>query len=128
MRSGVTMKAKYVQKGETVDYTPVSDLEAGAVVRLGELAGITAIPIPAGMLGAVAVSGVFDVEKASAASFAIGDSVYWNFTSEQAETSGDFILGVAIGTALPGSDRVRILLRSEAVTEPEAPVIEWQTI
>ena len=45
------MKAKYIQKGDAVDYIPNQDMDAGEIVCLGDLIGITRIPIKAGTLG-----------------------------------------------------------------------------
>lgn len=101
------MKAKYVQRGDSVDFTPDADMAAGEIVRLGNLVGITKIPIPAGKLGSVSVTGVFDVEKPSGITFFIGESVYW--ANGSASKTGTF-LGMAIAPAGAAANTVRILL------------------
>ena len=49
------MKAKFIQKGDAVDICPTADLEAGEIVRLGNLIGITRLPIKAGELGTLSL-------------------------------------------------------------------------
>ena len=36
------MDARYVQRGEAIDYTPTADVAAGDVVAVGKLVGVTA--------------------------------------------------------------------------------------
>ena len=108
------MKAKYVQRGDSVDFRPDADMEAGEIVRLGNLIGITKIPIQAGALGAVSVTGVFDVVKPSGITFFIGESVYW--ANGSASKTGTF-LGMAIAPAGTAADTVRTLLNCNANQE-----------
>ena len=63
------MKAKYIQKGDAVDYIPNQDMDAGEIVCLGNLIGITRIPIKAGTLGTLTLSGVFDIIKQAGVTF-----------------------------------------------------------
>ena len=104
------MKAKYIQKGDAVDFVPNIDLDAGEIVRLGNLIGITKIPVKAGMLGTLALSGVFDVAKSAGITFSQGSNVFWN---GQAAHDGA-LLGIALQTATADSEHVRILLNSTA--------------
>jgi len=53
--------ATFVHDGNTIDYTPATDVAAGDVVVQGELIGVAKVPIPADKLGALAVTGVFDL-------------------------------------------------------------------
>ena len=61
------MNARYVQKGESIDYRPETDIKAKTIVPFGGFVGITRLDIRAGELGALAVSGVFEVPKADIA-------------------------------------------------------------
>ncbi len=45
-------QATYVQQGETIDYTPGSDVAAGAVVVQGDFVGVAKQPIAASTPGA----------------------------------------------------------------------------
>ena len=82
---------KYIQTGGAVDYTPGADVAAGTVVVQGDLVGITKLDIPAGKLGALAVTGVFQVPKATGGGTAIaaGTKVYWDAANGQATPDAD---------------------------------------
>ena len=71
------MQAKYVQGDHAIDYTPDTAVDAGQVVVLGSLIGITKIPIAAAALGALALEGIFDVAKANEVQ-ARDAAVYWD--------------------------------------------------
>lgn len=81
--------AVYRQQGAAIDYTPASDVAAGAVVVQGELVGVARLDIKANTLGALAVEGVFDVPKATGGGTAIGAGadVFWNAAAQQATTN-----------------------------------------
>ena len=71
------MIARYVQKGEAIDYRPTENVPAGTIVPFAGFVGITRLDIRAGELGALAVSGVFETPKADEA-IDVGDPVYWD--------------------------------------------------
>ena len=52
------MNARYVQRGDSIDYIPESDVAAGDIVKVGSLVGVAKLDIKAGELGALAVVGV----------------------------------------------------------------------
>ena len=74
------MNAKYVQTGDAVDYTPVADVKSGDVVVMNDLTGIAKLDIPAGKLGALALTGVYAATKATGAGSAIpaGTKLYFD--------------------------------------------------
>ncbi len=72
------MKAIYIQKGETLDYTPTDDVAAGSVVPLTSRIGIAAAPIPAGKTGALQMEGVFLLPKLETETFQMGDLLYYD--------------------------------------------------
>lgn len=106
--------AQFIHDGNTVDYTPGANVSAGDVVVQGDLVGIARLDIPAGALGALAVTGVFDVSKASGAGTAIaaGAKVYWNATNKQATTTatGNKYLGKSVRAATDADATVRLRL------------------
>ena len=71
------MNAIYIQRGDSVDFIPESDIKAGDVIVQGELVGIAKLDIAAGSLGALAVAGVFEMPKVSSLIEA-GLKVYWD--------------------------------------------------
>ena len=56
------MKARYIQRGDSIDYTSTSDIAAGDIVKVGSLVGVAKLDIKAGELGALALVGVYEVE------------------------------------------------------------------
>lgn len=71
------MSAKFVQHGDTIDYTPVSAVAAGAFVNLGFAVGVAKLPIAAGALGALSLVGVYDFDiTAPGAQKAVGTALY----------------------------------------------------
>ncbi len=83
------MIAVFVQKGDAVDYTPTSDVAAGAIVVVGELVGVAKQAIPADKLGSLALVGVYDVPKLVGDGLEImfGDVCFWDATNQQATES-----------------------------------------
>lgn len=99
---------KYIQKGESLDYTPGSNTAAGSVVFIGALAGVTKLDIKAGELGALAVEGVFEFPKASGTAIDAGDALYWDSDSGKAvKTPNAYYLGIAVAAAASAATAVR---------------------
>ena len=75
--------------GQTVEYTPVGAVVAGAVVARSDLVGVATAPIAAGVAGSLQVAGIVEFKKTSALAIAVGDDVYWNpVTAEANKTAG----------------------------------------
>ena len=110
--------ARFIHDGKSIDYTPGTAVSAGDVVVQGELVGIAKLDMAAGQLGALAVTGVFDVAKAAGAGtdIAVGAKLYWNATDKRVETtSGDpagthKTLGKAVRAAATTDATVRVRL------------------
>ena len=106
------MGAVFVQDEEMVDYTPGSDVAAGAVVVQGDLVGVALRPIPANTLGSVAVEGIFDFPKSTAGGSAItaGTTVYWNAGASQATatSAGNKLIGKTVRAAADADATVRV--------------------
>ena len=105
------MKATYVQRGEYIDIVPESKVNAGDVVVQGDLVGISKLDIEAGKLGAIATTGVYDVEKGNEA-FAAGAKAYWDGGKATATAEGNTRIGLAVQDADASSPTVRILLNA----------------
>ena len=109
-------QAQFIQEGDAIDYTPGSDVAAGVVVVQSDLVGITKVDINANALGALAVSGVFDVAKEGgvAVTFAVGDKVYWDDGNDFAvATDGagaNKLMGKAAAAAADADTIVRVRL------------------
>lgn len=105
------MNFKFVAPGESIDYIPASAVAAGDVVIQGSLVGVAKTDIPANQLGALAVTGLFDVTKTTVAITA-GAKVYWNTTSSFATNvaSGNTYIGLAAEAVASGGATVKVLL------------------
>lgn len=91
------MQATFVQEGLSIDHTPAADIVAGDVVLVGtSLVGIAKRGITALKLGAIALTGVFDVVQAAVA-FTAGDAVYWD--ADGSPVGGEALSGAATSTA-----------------------------
>src|SRR5262245_52245661 len=107
-------QAVFIHDGRAVDYTPAADVAAGDVVVQGDLVGVAKQPIAANTLGALAVVGVFDFQKATGAGTALtaGTTVYWNDTTNvaTATAAGNKQLGKVVKAAADGDATVRVRL------------------
>ena len=106
--------ATFVHDGNAIDYTPGSDVAAGDVVVQGELIGVAKTPIVANVLGALAVSGVFDFPKATGGGTAVtaGANVYWDVADteakEDSESGANKLIGKTIAAAGDDDTTVRV--------------------
>lgn len=89
--------ANYIQKGASIDYTAPANVHAGDVVSLNTRIGVAASDIKSGEVGAVAVSGVFEIDKTASLAVAQGDAVYFNTTTKKiTKTNTDVPAGWAV--------------------------------
>ena len=108
--------ATFIHDGNSVDYTPTTDVAAGAVVVQGDLVGVARAPITANTLGSLAVDGVFDFPKAAGAGTAIaaGADCYWDVADGQAKTDAEGgvnkLIGKCVKAAADADATVRIRL------------------
>ena len=108
--------AQFVQQGNSIDHTPAGAITAGDVVVQGDLIGIAQVDCVANQIGALAVTGVFDIDKATGAStaIAVGTKVYWDAADQQAkaddEAGANKYLGKTIAAAGDDDTTVRVRL------------------
>lgn len=86
--------------GDVVDYTPSSDVAAGAVILIGTVPMIATSAIPANKTGALACEGIFKVPKTSD-TFSAGDAVYWDV--DGTPVTGDALSGAADNSSATGN-------------------------
>ena len=127
------MQARYVQRSESIDIVPGKDVAAGEIVFFGDLVGVAKIPIKAGELGSLALSGIFDVLKPVRCSFSPGAMVYWDAVRESAVTlaGGNVPLGLANTAARLDADKVRVILNPGGFSQNNISPgtgLEWQSI
>lgn len=90
--------AKYVQRGETIDFinSTGADIAAGEVVELTARLGVAAILIPVGAKGALNVMGVYDFPALSTEALTVGQAVYFKDGKIQADSTGAVLAGWAV--------------------------------
>lgn len=106
------MKARYVQRGASIDYVPETDVAAGDVVKLGSLVGVAKLDIKAGELGALALAGVYEIATGGAA-VALGEVVSVDPATGKvaaAGASGAVKFGHAVTAATPSDATVNVRL------------------
>ncbi len=107
------MTAIYVQDGDIVDHIPATDLPLGAVVVLGALIGIAHRPIPAGALGSLAITGVWDLPSAGVPAPAWAPA-YWlpavGLVTADGSAPGAVPLGLLVRNLGAGDAFARVLL------------------
>jgi len=107
-------QAVFAHEGAAIDYTPGADVSAGDVIVQGDLVGVARLDIKAGVLGALAVTGVFDFAKATGVGTAIaaGVEVYWEVADAEAktdsETGANKLIGKTIAAAGDNDAEVRV--------------------
>lgn len=96
--------ATFKQEGEAIDYTPGSNVAAGAVVAIGSVGvGIAQTAIAANTRGSLLVDGVVEFPKATGTGTALtfGAKVYWDATNSVVTTtsSGNTLAGYVVAAA-----------------------------
>lgn len=112
------MKAVYVQRGESIDYTPTSaSVSAGDVVAIsatGPLFGIAKLDIAKDALGTLALKGIYDIAKLKDDVVAIGAIIYWDGTAGTATVTEGALkrIGIAVAASAKADTVVRVLLNA----------------
>jgi predicted RecA/RadA family phage recombinase len=105
--------ARFVQKGESIDHTPVSALAAGAIVALGSVGvGIAQTAIAANTLGSLIVDGVIEHPKTAAQAVTLGQKVYFDSANNLLTTTvgTNVLVGYAVAAAGASDPVVRVKL------------------
>ena len=100
------MKARYVQRGESIDYIPENAVAAGDIIQQGKLVGVAKLDIRAGELGALALCGVYELTVKAGDTIAVGDTVYFDRvtgTITKTGLTGMVPFGYAIQAATGGN-------------------------
>ncbi len=106
-------KGKYIQKGETIDYTAASAVEYMEVVPMESCIGVAQEPIAAGKTGTVSLAGVYELPAAAdlgtGVSISTGDAVFWNTTNENIDKDATGVpAGIAVTAKSGTSVRVKL--------------------
>ncbi|MGL5436002.1 MAG: DUF2190 family protein [Lachnospiraceae bacterium] len=105
-------KATYFQRGETLDFAndTTDVIAANTIMPYGTRLGVIGTDIMPGELGSIAVTGVFEMPKDSAAIEA-GVTVYYDTAASKiTATSKPVVAGYAAQAAAAGDDTVLVKL------------------
>lgn len=100
--------ASYEKKGELIDYTPTTGVAAGAVVQIGSMVGVAPRPIAAGETGVVAISGVWEIDKATGADITSGSVAYLHSSGKVTGTRDTWAVGYFTATGLNAATTAKI--------------------
>jgi predicted RecA/RadA family phage recombinase len=106
------MLATFIHRGDDIEHVPSEDIQAGAVVVQGTLVGVTVHPIPAGRLGALQLTGVFDCECDPVGPIECGHAAYWSAQTNRvvwSEVDGVY-MGKTVRPHCHGETVVRVRL------------------
>lgn len=103
-------QAAFAHEGAAIDYTPGADVTAGDVIVQGDLVGVARFDIKSGVLGALAVTGVFDFAKATNIAYTVGTILYWDDTNN------------IVTTTATGNKQIGKVVRAAATTDPTVRV------
>ena len=103
-------QAVFAHEGAAIDFTPGTDVSAGDVIVQGDLVGVARLDIKAGVLGTLAVTGVFDFAKATNVAYTVGQILYWDDTNNIVTTTatGNKLVGKAVRAAATTDPTVRV--------------------
>lgn len=109
------MNAQFLHDGNTIDYTPLTDVNAGDIVTRGGLIGVAKLDIDAGSQGSLSLSGVYRVQKGTE-KFVTGESVFWDATANEAThtLTANQYLGKAVAYADEMDETVSVRLEQPA--------------
>ena len=107
--------ARFIHRGDAIDYAPIGDVSAGDVIQQEDLVGVSKLDIKAGTLGSLHVCGVFDFPKNTGAGEDIlfGVQLYWddvNGVAIKVQAADEKPLGKASAPAGEDDETVRVRL------------------
>jgi predicted RecA/RadA family phage recombinase len=96
-------KASFWQRGETLDYKNETTvmIEAGTIIAVGEILGVTGMNIDPGDIGSLHVSGVFEMPKGNKEELVMGKKVYFDgtkITATEADVTAGWVAAPAAST------------------------------
>ena len=115
------MEARYIQKGESLDYLNTTDekIKAGNVISLVTRIGVAGCDIAPGEVGSVEVVSVFEMPKSGKTAIPMGTAVYYDGTGitdertaedEEGTKTANIPAGYAVASAAADATMVRVKL------------------
>lgn len=104
--------AKFRYQGDTVPYTPVADVVAGQLVKVGTKVAVADNDIQANKKGAVRTVGVYEIEMATLSGpLAVAGELDINFTTQKAVAGGTGDADVQVFAAEPAAAGSNVKLK-----------------
>lgn len=108
------MATNFVKEGETLTYTNATGtaIASGDLVIIGQRVGVALVDIANAASGAVAVEGVFEVDKEASLAVAQGDLLYCNATSGELDktATAQTLAGYAAAASATAATTVQVKL------------------
>lgn len=99
----------FVQRGDSLDLTaPAGGLASGQGHLFGDLFAVAFTDIAAGEKGSCAVTGVFDLPKATGEALAEGTAAYWDGTAVTGTAAGNTLIGHVTEAAASATTVARV--------------------
>ena len=107
------MMANYVNRGETVEYTPSAAVKRGDVINLGGCFGVAFDDIAADATGIVNITGRYTMPAATGTAITAGAQLYWDATNKCVTTTStsNTKIGIAANAMGSGGASVDVILR-----------------
>jgi len=100
----------FVEKGETITVTAAADIASGAIVSIGDIAGVAAGKYATGETAVVNLNGVYEVPKVTADVIAQGVKLYVVAGQAGVTATGNVFLGYAHNSAAGVAGTINVLL------------------
>ncbi len=100
--------AKFVYETDRINYVATADVKAGDIVEVGKLHGVALTDIAKGEVGAIKVTGVFEVAANKSETYDVGDLV--QFLTDKAVKTGGKVLGMAVEPKTATQETVTVML------------------
>jgi predicted RecA/RadA family phage recombinase len=119
------MSAAYVSPGNSIPYTPGTDVAVKTMVPIGtQMTGVATRPIPANTKGSLDVEGLFRAAKKTGAStdWALGTMVYLDQSEAHVthvEGDGDSFAGITVEATTTAATDVLIKLNAVGPQGPQ---------
>lgn len=111
------MAKNYVQKGRIVNVVAPANIDAGKLLVVGGMFGVTEASCASGGTVGLNVEGVYNLPKVAATTFTAGEVVYWSTASpwtlgviNSASAAAVVKIGAAIAAAASGPTSVAVRL------------------
>ena len=103
--------AAYVQRGEALDYKNGTEemIPAGTVVLVGKRIGVAGSEIPAGAVGTIHVTGVFEIPKKASVELKAGDNIVFTDADGIDKATSD-VMGYAVEDAAAAAATAKVKL------------------